>query len=95
MVTRCCCLALDVGVLVGWIQSEMYPPSLLRTDFSLGTPWLNSVLGSAIGEYDVAYYLPNLVGLPVIVRMGAEDDNVPPYNLLRVARILEQLAHNQ
>ena len=86
----------------GWIKSEMYPPQYLMPGFSLGDAHLNGVLLAAIAEYDTDFYLPNMLGhsggspegIPMLVRMGAQDEDVPAFNLLRVARLRGQLEGN-
>ena len=86
----------------GWIKSEMYPPQYLMPGFSLGDAHLNGVLLAAIAEYDTDFYLPNMLGhsghrpegIPMLVRMGAQDEDVPAFNLLRIARLRGQLEGN-
>ena len=86
----------------GWIKSEMYPPQFLAPGFSLGDAHLNSVLLASIAEYDTDFYLPNMLGrsngrsegVPMLVRMGAQDEDVPAFNLLRIARLRGQLEKN-
>ena len=86
----------------GWIKSEMYPPQFLAPGFSLGDAHLNSVLMASISEYDTDFYLPNMLGrsngrsegVPMLVRMGSQDEDVPAFNLLRIARLRGQLEKN-
>ena len=78
----------------GWIKAALYPPEFLSPAASLGDVHLNAVLRAATGEYDTDFALPNLRGLPMLVRMGAEDEDVPMLNLLRIARLKAQLERN-
>ena len=86
----------------GWIKSEIYPPQFLAPGFSLGDAHLNGVLLASIAEYDTDFYLPNMLGrsngrsegVPMLVRMGSLDEDVPAFNLLRIARLRGQLEGN-
>jgi len=86
--------ALAVVPAAGWISMEMYIPYVLRIGNSFISPFLKYILEASIAEYDVDYYAGHLVGLPLLVRMGGADDNVPPYHLRRMARIVDQLSAN-
>lgn len=78
----------------GWIKAALYPPEFLSPAASLGDVHLNAVLRAATSEYDTDFALPNLRDLPMLVRMGAEDEDVPMLNLLRIARLKAQLERN-
>jgi hypothetical protein len=86
--------ALSVSPAAGWIKMGMYIPFFTRLGDSLVDPELQHLLMSAISMHNTDFYIRNLKGIPLMVRMGALDNNVPPYHLKRMARLHNQLAHN-
>jgi len=51
-------------------------------------------LDASISEYNTDAYIPHLINIPLITRMGSLDDNVPPTHLRRMNRLYDQLNHN-
>ena len=49
---------------------------------------LRAALEGAIGEDHVELHAPNLVGVPVLIRVGAADNTVPPWWSRRAWRLL-------
>jgi hypothetical protein len=86
--------ALAVVPAAGWIKMQMYIPSFLNLGGALASPYLNYILEASISEYNTDFYSRHLVGIPLMVRMGSDDDNVPPYHLRRMARIVDELNGN-
>lgn len=86
--------ALSVSPAAGWIKMGMYIPFFTRVGDSLVDPHLQSILMSSIAMHNSDFYMRNLKGIPLMVRMGADDDNVPPYHLKRMARLHNQIAAN-
>jgi hypothetical protein len=66
---------------------EFYTPYFTRVGRSLASPFLNYILDAAIFEHHADFYAHHLVGLPLIIRMGGDDNNVPPYHLRRMVCI--------
>jgi hypothetical protein len=83
--------ALSVSPAAGWIKMGMYIPFFTRVSESLADPFLVQILMSSIAMHNTDFYMRNLKGIPLMVRMGALDDNVPPFHLKRMARIHNQL----
>eukprot|EP01121_Diplochlamys_sp_Union-15-3_P012851 TRINITY_DN3907_c0_g1_i1.p1 TRINITY_DN3907_c0_g1~~TRINITY_DN3907_c0_g1_i1.p1 ORF type:complete len:881 (+),score=163.93 TRINITY_DN3907_c0_g1_i1:359-2644(+) len=86
--------ALAVAPAAGWIKMQFYLPYIARVGESFSSPYLLSILEASIAEDNTDFYTRNLVGLPLLVRMGGVDHNVPPYHLRRMARIVDQLSGN-
>jgi pimeloyl-ACP methyl ester carboxylesterase len=84
--------ALAVAPAAGWIKMQFYIPFFTRVGLSLSHPFLNGLMEASVAEYDTDMYSPNLLGIPLLVRMGALDDNVPPFHLKRMARVVDQLS---
>lgn len=84
--------ALSISPAAGWIKMGMYIPFFTRSGDSLADPNLQNILMSAISMHNTDFYMRNIKGLPLMVRMGADDNNVPPYHLKRMARLHNQLA---
>lgn len=84
--------ALSISPAAGWIKMGMYIPFFTRVGDSLADPHLQSILMSSISMHNTDFYLRNIKGLPLMVRMGADDNNVPPYHLKRMARLHNQIA---
>ncbi len=55
---------------------------------------MEGLLRSTIAEYDSDLYTPNVVGVPILARYGSEDNNVPPWNSRRNARIIDEHTHD-
>eukprot|EP01121_Diplochlamys_sp_Union-15-3_P019133 TRINITY_DN7129_c0_g1_i1.p1 TRINITY_DN7129_c0_g1~~TRINITY_DN7129_c0_g1_i1.p1 ORF type:complete len:874 (+),score=148.91 TRINITY_DN7129_c0_g1_i1:71-2692(+) len=87
-------IALAVVPAAGWIKWEYYVPFMIRVSYDWIDPVLQGLLRSSIAEYYSDLYTPNLVGIPTIVRMGGDDEVVPPWHLRRIARLLNQLNSN-
>jgi hypothetical protein len=83
--------ALSISPAAGWIKMGMYIPFFSRTGDSLVDPFLSHLLMSSISMHNTDFYMRNLKGIPLMVRMGALDNNVPPFHLKRMARIHNQI----
>jgi hypothetical protein len=66
------------------IRIFLYVRHLISIFLYLLILFLQSLLYASIAEHDTDFYTPNLVGLPFIVRMGGDDETVPPWNLRRM-----------
>lgn len=86
--------ALSVSPAAGWIKMGMYIPFFTRVGDSLVDPFLSQLLMSSINMHNTDFYMRNLKGIPLMVRMGALDNNVPPFHLKRMARLHNELSHN-
>eukprot|EP00026_Physarum_polycephalum_P007962 Phypoly_transcript_08035.p1 GENE.Phypoly_transcript_08035~~Phypoly_transcript_08035.p1 ORF type:complete len:482 (+),score=53.17 Phypoly_transcript_08035:136-1446(+) len=86
--------AIAVLPAAGWISMAVYFPSFLRLGNSLSDPWVQMLMTAAVADYNDDFYTPHLVGIPLMIRMGSDDDNVPPYHLRRMARIVDELSKN-
>eukprot|EP01125_Pyxidicula_operculata_P009720 TRINITY_DN318_c2_g1_i1.p1 TRINITY_DN318_c2_g1~~TRINITY_DN318_c2_g1_i1.p1 ORF type:complete len:777 (+),score=119.56 TRINITY_DN318_c2_g1_i1:180-2510(+) len=86
--------ALAIAPASGWINMEFYQPYFLRIGKSLSNPKVESILEASIYDNHPDFYLPQLKGIPAIVRYGSLDDNVPPFHMRRMARLLDQLNGN-
>jgi len=75
----------------GYMKIQFYVPFYWRPGDAHADPVLRALLESSIAEFDTDLYTPNLVGLPLIARTGADDDNVPPVNSRRLIRLLNEL----
>jgi hypothetical protein len=62
---------LAVAPAAGWIKMQFYIPYFTRVGMSLSHPFLNNLIEASIAEYDTDLYAPNLLGIPLLVRMGA------------------------
>jgi hypothetical protein len=55
-------------------------------------PYLGYLLSATVSSYNTDFMAPHLAGLPFLARMGQLDDDVNPWNLRRMVRLLDQLA---
>lgn len=83
-------MALAAAPAAGWIKFQQYVPYFTRTGDSHADPMLRAILESAIAEHDTDLYSGNLAGIPVLARVGGDDDSVPPWHLRRMARLIEE-----
>eukprot|EP00931_Biecheleriopsis_adriatica_P048949 TRINITY_DN28299_c0_g1_i1.p1 TRINITY_DN28299_c0_g1~~TRINITY_DN28299_c0_g1_i1.p1 ORF type:complete len:947 (-),score=155.49 TRINITY_DN28299_c0_g1_i1:5-2812(-) len=74
----------------GWISFKLYAFDRFRTGDGLIDPILRGIMYSAIAEWDTDLYVENAVGIPTVVRVGGNDTTVPPWELRRFARLLDQ-----
>eukprot|EP01124_Arcella_intermedia_P011996 TRINITY_DN18322_c0_g1_i1.p1 TRINITY_DN18322_c0_g1~~TRINITY_DN18322_c0_g1_i1.p1 ORF type:complete len:882 (+),score=166.68 TRINITY_DN18322_c0_g1_i1:32-2677(+) len=86
--------ALGVAPASGWVNFPLYVPYFTRNGISLTDPYLLQILDFSIAHDSPDYYLPHLVGIPTITRFGSLDDNVPPYHMRRMGRLIDQLSRN-
>eukprot|EP01111_Echinosteliopsis_oligospora_P017770 TRINITY_DN7825_c0_g1_i2.p1 TRINITY_DN7825_c0_g1~~TRINITY_DN7825_c0_g1_i2.p1 ORF type:complete len:706 (+),score=177.42 TRINITY_DN7825_c0_g1_i2:3-2120(+) len=86
--------AIAVVPAAGWISMRLYQPYFLRIGNSWTDPYVQMIMTQAISDYDDDFYTPHLVGIPLMIRMGSDDDNVPPYHLRRMARLVDELSGN-
>jgi len=85
---------LGVAPASGWIKFQFYTPYFSHIEQSFLSPFADSLMEAAVADHNSDFYLPHLVGVPTIVRFGSDDDNVPPYHMRRMARVLDQLSKN-
>ncbi|EGC29252.1 hypothetical protein DICPUDRAFT_99888 [Dictyostelium purpureum] len=85
---------ISLSVAAGWIDMKLYTPNFLRLGYSLSHPKLRYIFDAVVSENDSDFHSPHLINIPLIVRMGSDDDNVPPYHLRRLNRLYNQLNHN-
>ncbi|CAG8489151.1 15329_t:CDS:10 [Acaulospora morrowiae] len=57
-------------------------------------PILRGILESSISEFNNDLYSSNLVGIPILARTGADDDNVPPVHSRMLIRLINEHSGN-
>ncbi|KAI8642213.1 hypothetical protein BD408DRAFT_416979 [Parasitella parasitica] len=72
----------------GYIKIQDYVSFANWVGNSYCDPWLRGVLESSIAEYNNDLHLSNMTNIPVLPRVGTEDDNVPPLHTRKYVRIL-------
>eukprot|EP01112_Ceratiomyxa_fruticulosa_P022069 TRINITY_DN7980_c1_g1_i1.p1 TRINITY_DN7980_c1_g1~~TRINITY_DN7980_c1_g1_i1.p1 ORF type:complete len:875 (+),score=198.67 TRINITY_DN7980_c1_g1_i1:181-2805(+) len=86
--------ALAFAPAAGWISMETYLPYFIRVGDSWIDPYVKQIMMASISDWNDDFYTPNMVGVPLLIRMGSDDDNVPPFHLKRMARLVQELSHN-
>ncbi|KAL3930223.1 MAG: hypothetical protein SGPRY_001633 [Prymnesium sp.] len=88
--------ALGVASVSGWLCKETYGESNFLFEQSPNDlssshiePALRAVLHAAIAENSIEMHLSNLAGLPCLLRVGAEDQTVPPFWAKRAMRLVQ------
>ncbi|EGG15274.1 hypothetical protein DFA_10108 [Cavenderia fasciculata] len=87
-------LSIAVAVAAGWIDYQTYLPFFLRLGDSWTDPFVRYLLDASISHHNVDMYTPHLAGIPLIARFGTIDDNVPPYHLRRMVRLVDEITRN-
>jgi len=82
--------ALAAAPAAGWISFRLYVFDDLRTGDNMVDPTLRGILQSSVAEWNTDLYVANAVGVPVLVRVGGNDTSVPPWQLRRFARLLDE-----
>ena len=79
-----------LGVLpaAAFVKLGLYVPFYLAVGHSFADPMLRGIMESAIAESDLDIYSSNLAGMPVLVRTGSLDENVPPFHSRRMVRLI-------
>jgi len=72
----------------GWIKFQHYVSYFLRPGDSYIDPILKGILETSIAEHNNDLYASNMKGIPVLARVGGDDQSVPPWHLRRMSRIL-------
>ena len=84
--------AVAVASVAGWIRKEYYGDSNNLFDHDLGVAHADAALKATLEATVLDNYAdllsPNLKGLQVLVRIGAEDRSVPPWQQRRMLRHL-------
>ncbi|CAG8492394.1 12560_t:CDS:10, partial [Gigaspora rosea] len=68
---------------------QSYVPYYWNSDAHLD-PILKGILESSIAEYNNDLYTTNVVGIPILARTGADDDNVPPLHSRMLVRLVDE-----
>ncbi|KAN0028320.1 hypothetical protein ACTFIV_010161 [Dictyostelium citrinum] len=85
---------ISLSIAAGWIDMKLYSPNFLRVGYSWSSPIIRFILDSVVSQNDADFHSPHLINIPMIVRMGSDDDNVPPFHVRRMLRLYDQLTHN-
>ncbi len=72
----------------GWIKFQHYVSYFLRPGDSYIDPILKGILETSISEHNNDLYVSNMKGIPVLARVGGDDESVPPWHLRRMSRML-------
>lgn len=62
---------------MGWLRLSTYGGAADSEDLSYSDASLRALLSVASAEYNADLYAENLLGIPFLARVGADDDNVP------------------
>ena len=87
MATRMPDLAVAAAPVSGWIKSELYTPYTSRVSTSNLDPMSRAILESTLAPDDPELHISNLLGIDLLVRIGEDDESVPPYHMRRIARL--------
>ena len=86
--------ALGVVVGAGWLSKEKYGDANQMWNHDISTTYIDpavaALLDGTVIENDAGRHAGNLAGLPVLVRVGEVDGNVPPYWSRRMGRLLQE-----
>ncbi|EXX51824.1 hypothetical protein RirG_258240 [Rhizophagus irregularis DAOM 197198w] len=52
------------------------------------------ILDSSLAEFNNDLYISNLVNIPILARVGANDNNVPPMHSRQMVRLVNEYSHN-
>ncbi|KAK5583864.1 hypothetical protein RB653_005468 [Dictyostelium firmibasis] len=85
---------ISLSIAAGWIDMKLYSPNFLRVGYSWSHPMIRYILDSVVSQNDADFHSPHLINIPIIIRMGSDDDNVPPFHGRRLLRLYDQLTHN-
>ncbi|WVR07026.1 hypothetical protein IAU60_004065 [Kwoniella sp. DSM 27419] len=79
----------------GWMTIQKYVPYTELTSSHFADPALLGILSSALTPYNNDLYLSNLVGIPILVIHGGDDNNVPPGHSRAYANLVSSWAGEQ
>lgn len=77
-----------------YAKIQHYIPYYMHVGYSYCDPMLRGILESSISENDLDLHAPNAVGIPLLARVGSDDDNVPPLHSRRLVRLLNEWERN-
>ncbi|CAG8603717.1 1861_t:CDS:2, partial [Racocetra fulgida] len=76
-----------------YTKIQSYVPYYWNSESHLD-PILKGILESSIAEYNNDLYTTNLVGIPILARVGSDDDNVPPLHSRMLVRLVNEHSGN-
>ncbi|RHZ56847.1 hypothetical protein Glove_396g73 [Diversispora epigaea] len=78
----------------GFLKIQKYVPYYCWNSESHIDPILKGILESSITEFNNDLYSANLVDIPILVRVGSDDDNVPPIHSRMLVRLVNEHSGN-
>ncbi|CAO1630635.1 unnamed protein product [Sympodiomycopsis kandeliae] len=79
------------GILCsGYVAMKEYVGNNWQFARNISDPMLIGVLQSSLSIFFNDLYVPHLVGKPVTIKFGSEDDNVPPWHSRLLATLVSQ-----
>lgn len=76
-------------IAAGYISLQEYVPFTWTEGRHSTDPSLRAILDAALNDYRNDMHASNLVGLPLLVKYGAEDDNVPPWHSRAMVSLID------
>jgi hypothetical protein len=76
-------------VAAGYMSLQEYVPFTWTEGRHSTDPSLRAILDAALNDYRNDMHASNLVGLPLLVKYGAEDDNVPPWHSRAMVSLID------
>ena len=89
---------MGLAPVAGWVKRQYYGDTNVFFIHDLSTnhldPMAMGLFEAAIAENNLDLYIPNLVGMDVMSRIGERDASVPPYQTRRLARVAQEAGVN-
>ncbi|CAI2175803.1 10972_t:CDS:10 [Funneliformis geosporum] len=77
----------------GYVKIQHYVPYFWNS-YAHIDPILKGILDSSLAEFNNDLYASNLVSIPILVRAGSNDDNVPPMHSRQMVRLVNEYSNN-
>ncbi|CAB4492540.1 hypothetical protein RhiirA1_538356 [Rhizophagus irregularis] len=77
----------------GYVKIQQYVPYFWNS-YAYIDPILKGILDSSLAEFNNDLYISNLVNIPILARVGANDNNVPPMHSRQMVRLVNEHSHN-
>ncbi|PWN23594.1 hypothetical protein BCV69DRAFT_279525 [Microstroma glucosiphilum] len=76
-------------VAAGYMSLQEYVPFTWTEGRHSTDPILRAILDAALNDYRNDMHASNLVGMPLLVKYGVEDDNVPPWHSRAMVSLID------
>ncbi|KAH6585596.1 hypothetical protein BASA50_001204 [Batrachochytrium salamandrivorans] len=77
-----------------YVKIQHYIPYYMHISYAYADPLLRAIFEASISENDLDLYIPNAGGIPLLARVGGNDEIIPPLHTRRLVRMVNEWSRN-